>query len=63
MDEKYAESMRQLFCARWNVPKAALHCSVTHEECEELFREYCKNNPVNYVQEQTEIALLDCFHK
>ena len=63
MDDKYEESMRQLFCARWNIPQAARNCAVTDDECKELFRLYCKDNPVTHVYDSSNTALLDCSHE
>lgn len=40
-----SESFEMLFTARWNVPRAASHMDITNDEMEELFREFCQNNP------------------
>lgn len=45
MGKKFSESMEMLFSAKWNVPKAALHCGLTWPECMIAFSEYCKSHP------------------
>ena len=35
------EAMEMLFCAKWNVPKAAKHCNLTMKEMKITFNEYC----------------------
>lgn len=47
-DKKFSEAMEMLFSAKWNVPKAALHCSLTWSQCEVAFREYCKDHAPTY---------------
>jgi len=42
------EAMEMLFAAKWNLPKAAQHCNLTHKECKIVFNEYCNFHPKTY---------------
>jgi hypothetical protein len=42
------EAMEMLFTAKWNLPKAAEHCNLTHKECKIVFNEYCNFHPKTY---------------
>ena len=42
------QSMEMLFCAKWNVPTAALNCGLTQKEMKITFNEYCRLNPPTY---------------
>ncbi len=35
------EAMEMLFSAKWNLPKAAKHCRLSHKEMKITFSEYC----------------------
>lgn len=48
MEGKVGEAMAKLFSAKWNIPKAALHCGMTWEDCMVAFRSYCYDNPPTY---------------
>tara|TARA_B100000902_G_scaffold394467_1_gene450871 strand:- start:1497 stop:1652 length:156 start_codon:yes stop_codon:yes gene_type:complete len=37
-----------LFAAKWNVPQAAKHCSLSHDEMKKVFNTYCYNNGTTY---------------
>ena len=41
MRQETRESMKMLFCAKWNVPQAAKHCNQTRKEMMITFNEYC----------------------
>ena len=45
------EAMEMLFAAKWNLPKAAQYCNLTHKECKIVFNEYCKFHPSTYTNE------------
>ena len=42
------ESMEMLWCAKWNLPKAAYHCNLTFKEMKITFNEYCAFHPPIY---------------
>jgi hypothetical protein len=42
------QSMEMLFCAKWNVPKAASNCGLTWKEMKITFNEYCRLNLPTY---------------
>ena len=42
------EAMEMLFTAKWNLPKAALHCGLTNKEMKITFNEYCAFHPPTY---------------
>jgi len=42
------KSMEMLFCAKWNLPKAAEHCGLTNKEMKITFNEYCAFHPPTY---------------
>ena len=39
------KSMEMLWSAKWNVPKAADNCNLTHKEMKITFNEYCNLHP------------------
>ena len=39
------QAMEMLFHAKWNLPKAAEHCSLTNKEMKITFNEYCAIHP------------------
>jgi len=43
------KSMEMLFTAKWNLPKAAAHCNLTHKEMKITFNEYCNFHPPTYI--------------
>ena len=49
------QSMEMLFGAKWNLPKAAKNCNLTHKEMKITFNEYCAFHPPTY-DESTELA-------
>ena len=49
------KSMEMLWSAKWNLPKAAKHCNLTHKEMKITFNEYCAFHPPTY-DESTELA-------
>ena len=51
------ESMEMLFSAKWNLPKAAKHCRLTHKEMKITFSEYCALHEPTYNRFDTEIQL------
>jgi hypothetical protein len=42
------QAMEMLFSAKWNLPKAAEYCNLTHKECKIVFNEYCNFHPPTY---------------
>jgi hypothetical protein len=48
MRPKTREAMEMLFAAKWNLPKAAEYCNLTHKECKIVFNEYCNFHPKTY---------------
>lgn len=42
------KSMEMLFTAKWNLPKAAKHASLTNKEMKITFNEYCAFHPPTY---------------
>ena len=42
------EAMENLFSAKWNLPKAAVHCNLTHKEMKITFAEYAELHPAIY---------------
>ena len=51
------EAMEMLFSAKWNLPKAAKHCRLTHKEMKITFSEYCALHEPTYNRFDTEIQL------
>ena len=51
------EAMEMLFSAKWNLPKAAKHCNLTHKEMKITFNEYCNFHQSTYTKFETEIQL------
>ena len=49
------KSMEMLFCAKWNLPKAAKHANLTNKEMKITFNEYCAFHPSTY-DEHTQLA-------
>lgn len=62
MGDKFEEAMSRLFSAKWNVPKAALHCGITWGECMEYFSDYCRDNPPIYDEHGDLIDCVDGGH-
>jgi len=46
--ENVKEANEALFTAKWNLPKAAKHCGMTHKEMKMTFLEYLKYNEPDY---------------
>lgn len=46
--ENVKEANESLFCARWNLPKAAKHCGMSQKEMKLTFFEFLKYNPITY---------------
>ena len=51
------EAMKMLFSAKWNLPKAAKHCKLTHKEMKITFSEYCALHEPSYNKFETELQL------
>jgi|TARA_B000000532_G_C18632383_1_gene304661 hypothetical protein len=51
------KAMEMLFCAKWNVPKAAKHCNLTNKEMKITFNEYCNFHDITYVPEDSAVQL------
>ena len=51
------ESMEMLFCAKWNLPKAAKHCRLSRKEMMITFSEYCALHEPTYNKFETELQL------
>ena len=51
------EAMEMLFSAKWNLPKAAKHCKLTHKEMNLTFSEYCALHETTYNNFYTSIQL------
>ena len=45
------QSMEMLFCAKWNLPKAAKNANLTDKEMKITFNEYCAFHPPLYNQD------------
>jgi len=45
------KSMEMLFNAKWNLPKAAAYCNLTHKEMKITFNEYCNFHPPTFIAE------------
>ena len=45
------KSMEMLWCAKWNLAKAADHCGLTWKEMKITFNEYCAFHPPTYKDE------------
>lgn len=52
MRKETREAMENLFCAKWNLPKAASHCGLTPKEMKITFNTYCSLNPRTWTVEQ-----------
>lgn len=52
MRKETREAMENLFHAKWNLPKAATHCGLTHKEMKITFNAYCSLNPQTWTVEQ-----------
>ena len=37
-----------LFAAKWNIPQAAKHCGLSHDEMKKVFTDYCHINGTTY---------------
>ena len=42
------QSMEMLFCAKWNLPKAAKNAGLTNKEMKITFNEYCAFHPPTF---------------
>ena len=42
------QSMEMLYCAKWNIPKAAKNAGLTDKEMKITFNEYCQFHPPIY---------------
>jgi hypothetical protein len=42
------ESLRCLFAAKWNLPKAAANANLTNKEMKIIFNEWCELHPPTY---------------
>ena len=51
------EAMEMLFSAKWNLPKAANHCRLTHKEMKITFSEYCALHDPTYTIFENAIQL------
>ena len=51
------EAMEMLFCAKWNVPTAAIHCNLTRKEMMITFNEYCALHEPTYTVFENAIQL------
>ena len=51
------EAMEMLFSAKWNLPKAAKHCRLTHKEMKITFSEYCALHVPTYTNFDNAIQL------
>ena len=51
------EAMEMLFCAKWNLPKAAKHCRLTKKEMKITFNEYCNFHQPTYTKFDNAIQL------
>ena len=51
------EAMEMLFCAKWNLPKAAKHCRLSRKEMMITFSEYCALHEPTYNRFETELQL------
>ena len=51
------ESMEMLFCAKWNLPKAAKHCRLSRKEMMITFSEYCALHEPTYTNFENAIQL------
>lgn len=40
---KLSKALEMLYLARWNIPKAADHCGLPHEEMKKVFAEEVKS--------------------
>ncbi len=49
--------MEMLFSAKWNLPKAAKHCNLTHKEMKITFSEYCALHEPTYTNFDNAIQL------
>lgn len=48
MRPKTREAMEMLFCAKWNLPKAAEYAKLTLKEMKITFSEYCNFHPPTF---------------
>ena len=51
------EAMEMLFSAKWNLPQAAKHCNLTHNEMKITFDEYCALHDPTYNNFETALQL------
>tara|TARA_B100001079_G_scaffold231908_1_gene211817 strand:+ start:207 stop:419 length:213 start_codon:yes stop_codon:yes gene_type:complete len=51
------EAMEMLFSAKWNLPKAAKHCRLSHKEMKITFSEYCALHEPTHNKFETELQL------
>jgi len=51
------EAMEMLFCAKWNLPKAAKHCRLSRKEMMITFSEYCALHEPTHNKFETELQL------
>jgi len=54
MRKETREAMNMLFSAKWNIPQAGAHSSLTNKEVKIIFSEFCKLNPPTYSRETEE---------
>tara|TARA_B100000073_G_scaffold291530_1_gene254559 strand:- start:5862 stop:6029 length:168 start_codon:yes stop_codon:yes gene_type:complete len=47
------EAMEKLWSAKWNLPKAAVHCGLTNKEMKITFNEYCAFHPPTWKLDAT----------
>ncbi len=50
-------AIKMLFAAKWNVPEAAKHCSLSNDEMKKVFNGYCHTNDITYDRFTTNIQL------
>ena len=46
------EAMENLFHAKWNLPKAAEHCKLSHKEMKICFHNYVETHPPTWVADK-----------
>ncbi len=50
-------AIKMLFAAKWNIPQAAKHCGLSHDDMKKVFNTYCHNNGTTYNKFTTNVQL------
>ena len=51
------DAIKMLFDAKWNIPQAAKHCGLSHDDMKKVFNTYCHINGTTYNKFTTNVQL------